>query len=85
MKDAFAREFEETLKKMKWPGKAVTLSGRLEQEWNAGVEKLLDLQEPYVRILAERLIPPYQVLCKVELVSKTLMLEFHSIFEFLKV
>lgn len=57
MKDAFAREFEETLTKMKWPGKDLTLSGRLEQEWTAGVERLLDLQEPYVRILISWLIP----------------------------
>ena len=46
MKDAFAGEFEETLKKMKWPGKDVSLAGKLEEEWRAGVEKLLDLQEP---------------------------------------
>lgn len=46
MKEAFASEFEETLKKMKWPGKDVTLSGSLEQEWISGVKKLLDLQEP---------------------------------------
>ena len=46
MKDAFAGEFEKTLKKMKWPGKDVTLSGHLKEEWKAGVEKLLDLQEP---------------------------------------
>ena len=48
MKSAFALEFEKTLTKMKWPGKDVTLAGKLEQEWTAGVEKLLDLQEPYV-------------------------------------
>ena len=46
MKDAFASEFEETLKKMSWPGKDVALAGRLEEEWKAGVEKLLNLQEP---------------------------------------
>lgn len=74
MKDAFARDFEETLTKMKWPGKDVTLSGSLEQKWTAGVEKLLDLQEPYVRILIYGLMPLYQVLCVVELVSKCLRL-----------
>jgi hypothetical protein len=46
MKHNFAREFEETLKKMKWPGKDVVLTGKLEVEWKAGLEKLLDLQEP---------------------------------------
>lgn len=49
MKEAFARDFQETLTKMKWPGKDVVLSGRLEVEWTEGVEKLLELQEPYVR------------------------------------
>lgn len=49
MKEAFARDFQETLTKMKWPGKDVVLSGRLEIEWTEGVEKLLELQEPYVR------------------------------------
>lgn len=49
MKEAFARDFQETLTKMKWPGKDVILSGRLEIEWTEGVEKLLELQEPYVR------------------------------------
>ncbi len=46
MKHNFAREFEETLKKMKWPGKDVVLAGKLEVEWKAELEKLLDLQEP---------------------------------------
>lgn len=49
MKEAFARDFQETLTKMRWPGKDVLLSGRLEIEWTQGVEKLLELQEPYVR------------------------------------
>lgn len=48
MKEAFAHDFQETLTKMKWPGKDVILSGRLEIEWTEGVEKLLELQEPYV-------------------------------------
>lgn len=46
MKDSFALDFEATLKKMKWPGKEVTLQGSLEQEWMQGVQKLLELQEP---------------------------------------
>lgn len=56
MKEAFARDFQETLTKMKWPGKDVVLSGRLEIEWTEGVEKLLELQEPYVR--TQLLKPP---------------------------
>lgn len=45
MKDAFGAEFEETLVRMKWPGKDVTSEG-LETEWTEGVVKLLELQEP---------------------------------------
>lgn len=47
MKDNFASDFETILKKMKWPGKNVTLAGSLEQEWTEGVERLLKLQQPY--------------------------------------
>lgn len=60
MKDAFASEFEETLKKMKWPGKDVTLSEKLEQEWSMGVQKLLELQEPYVNVSQIRLLLAHQ-------------------------
>lgn len=56
MKEAFARDFQETLTKIQWPGKDIVLSGRLESEWMEGVEKLLDLQEPYVR--TQLLKPP---------------------------
>ena len=49
MKDAFASDFEATLKKMQWPGKDVTLDGSLEQEWHDGVKKLLELQEPELK------------------------------------
>jgi len=49
MKDAFGNDFEATLKKTKWPGKDVTLKGRLEQEWEDGVKKLLELQEPELK------------------------------------
>ena len=51
MKDAFATDFEETLSKMKWPAKDVALTDKAEQEWTDGVEKLLELQEPYVPFL----------------------------------
>ena len=48
MKDTFAADFEKVLMRMKWPGKDVSLAGSLEHEWTDGVERLLDLQEPYV-------------------------------------
>lgn len=51
MKDAFAKDLEEALTKMKWPGKDTKLEGRLAHDWIEGVEKLLDLQRPYVIIL----------------------------------
>lgn len=46
MKDNFASDFEKTLKKMRWPGENLNLTEALEHEWQTGVEKLLDLQEP---------------------------------------
>lgn len=49
MKTAFASEFEETLKKFKWPTKDATLGKMIKQEWGDGVEKLLDLQEPELK------------------------------------
>ena len=49
MKDTFASDFEATLKRMKWPGKDVTMAGDLEREWSNGVEKLLELQEPELK------------------------------------
>ena len=49
MKDAFSRDFEITLKKMRWPGKDLTFHGPLEQEWADGVKKLLELQEPELK------------------------------------
>ena len=48
MKDAFALDFESTLAKMKWPSQDVNLAGQLEREWAEGVQRLLELQEPYV-------------------------------------
>ena len=49
MKDAFGSEFERTLKKIKWPGKDIDMTGALEQEWTNNVKKLLDLQEPELK------------------------------------
>lgn len=50
MKDDFANDFEKTLKKMNWPGENLNLNEGLESAWQTGVEKLLDLQDPYVKI-----------------------------------
>lgn len=50
MKDAFALEFEKTLERINWPRKEIDLTAQLEKSWTAGVEKLLDLQEPYVLV-----------------------------------
>ncbi|KAA6408927.1 MAG: hypothetical protein FRX48_07271 [Lasallia pustulata] len=55
MKTANAMDFEEILKKMKWPGKDVKMSGGLEQEWAAGAGKLLDLQEPELKARDDRI------------------------------
>ena len=49
MKDAFGKDFEKTLKRMKWPDKDIALAGPLEQEWADGVNKLLELQEPELK------------------------------------
>lgn len=86
MKDAFARDFEETLTKMKWPGKDVTLSGSLEQKWTAGVEKLLDLQEPELKSKDDKSVSsPYTedpiVLLPLEVMVKPLELRFKYHFD----
>lgn len=49
MKDSFASDFEKILQKMNWPGEKLNLNEGLERAWQSGVEKLLDLQEPYVK------------------------------------
>lgn len=74
MKEAFARDFQETLTEMKWPGKDVVLSGRLEIEWTEGVEKLLELQEPYVRPQTFEKLPCYRFYLVVQLLSYVLHL-----------
>lgn len=74
MKEAFARDFQETLTKMKWPGKDVVLSGRLEIEWTEGVEELLELQEPYVRTQVFENLPRYRFYVVAQLLSYVLHL-----------
>lgn len=86
MKNAFASDFETTLKKMQWPGKDVTLDGQLEQEWTDGVKKLLELQEPELNARdnqsaeATRREEPL-VLLPLEVMAKSLELRFKYHFE----
>ena len=49
MKNSYASDFEKTLAKMQWPGKDVKIVGDLQKEWTSGVERLLELQEPFVQ------------------------------------
>lgn len=49
MKFTFGADFEKTLRKTQWPGKGVILEEKLEQEWEDGVKKLLELQEPELK------------------------------------
>ena len=49
MKDAFASNFEETLKKLNWPNKDAYLDAQLQTEWTTGIERLLELQEPELK------------------------------------
>ncbi|KAL8937694.1 MAG: hypothetical protein Q9216_004304 [Gyalolechia sp. 2 TL-2023] len=78
MKDAFADDFEKVLSKMKWPGKNVTLSGSLEQEWTDGVERLLELQKPELDSQDDRIKPSEEplVLLPIEVMVKPLALRF---------
>lgn len=49
MKDSFASDFEQTLAKMKWPSKDSSINAQLQAKWVAGVERLLELQEPELK------------------------------------
>ena len=49
MKDTFASDFEATLRKMGWPRADISMGESLEWEWNEGVRKLLELQEPELK------------------------------------
>ena len=86
MKNAFAADFEEVLKKIHWPGKDVTLDGSLEQEWMDGVKKLLELQEPELRTRDSEdpehaLREDTLVLLPLEVMMKPLELRFKYHFE----
>lgn len=54
MKDAFSIDFGRTLKKIKWPAKDIILTGQLKTEWDAGVVRLLELQDPELRANEDR-------------------------------
>ncbi|KAL8996481.1 MAG: hypothetical protein Q9169_004031 [Polycauliona sp. 2 TL-2023] len=78
MKDAFASDFEKVLTRMKWPGKDVSLAGPLEQEWTEGVERLLELQEPELKVQGDHIRPNEEplVLLPFEVMVKPLELRF---------
>ncbi|KAL9611826.1 MAG: hypothetical protein Q9167_003553 [Letrouitia subvulpina] len=78
VKSAFASEFEKTLEKMKWPGKDLTLTGNLRQEWNTGVENLLQLQNPEFKALSEKHSATHKplVLLPLEVMVRPLELRF---------
>jgi hypothetical protein len=86
MKDAFASDFEATLKTMQWPGKDATLDGSLEQEWHDGVKKLLELQEPELKARDNQEFEKFSreeqlVLLPLEVMVKPLELRFKYHFE----
>ena len=84
MKGFFAQDFEATLKKMKWPGKDVTLEGPLQEEWSTGVRRLLDLQEPELNSAESTELPvevDAPVLLPLEVMMKPLELRFKYHFE----
>ena len=86
MKDAFASEFEATLKKIQWPGKDLTLDGRLEHEWTDGVKRLLELQEPELKARDNQSTDRAKgqeplVLLPLEVMAKPLELRFKYHFE----
>ena len=86
MKDAFASDFEVTLKKIQWPGKDVTLQGSRETEWADGVKRLLELQEPELHArdgedTGNALRQEALVLLPLEVMMKPLELRFKYHFE----
>lgn len=86
MKEAFASEFEATLKKMGWPGKDAILDGQLEREWTDGVKRLLDLQQPELKARDNQTADSTKgeerlVLLPLEVMAKPLELRFKYHFE----
>ena len=86
MKDAFASEFEATLKRMQWPRNDVALDGQLEQEWTDGAKNLLELQEPELKARDSQATESPKgeeplVLLPLEVMAKPLELRFKYHFE----
>ena len=86
MKDAFAGEFEATLKEIQWPGKDLVLNGKLEHEWSNGVKRLLELQEPELKARDSQIIGRTKgeeplVLLPLEVMAKPLELRFKYHFD----
>ena len=86
MKNAFAGEFELTLKKIQWPGRDLALDGQLEEEWTDGVRKLLELQEPELEARDSQNVDRTKgeeplVLLPLEVMAKPLELRFKYHFE----
>ena len=86
MKDTFASDFEATLKKMGWPRADISMDGSLEQEWNEGVKKLLELQEPELKARDNQETKTYSVeeqlvLLPLEIMARPLELRFKYHFE----
>ena len=46
----YSTDFEKVLQRMRWPGKSLTLAEDVADEWRTNVERLLQLQEPYVTV-----------------------------------
>lgn len=53
MKDSYASDLEQSLSKMHWPSKEMTMSGGLDEQWADGVDRLLELQEPELKAAEE--------------------------------
>ena len=49
LKSVFSTEFENTLKTIKWPSKDIMLRGQVKAEWDAGIVRLLELQDPELK------------------------------------
>ena len=86
MKDTFASDFEATLKKMGWPRVDISLDESLEQEWNEGVRKLLELQEPELKARDNQDTKKHSteeqlVLLPLEVMARPLELRFKYHFE----
>lgn len=86
MKTSFGNDFEKTLKKIQWPREDLTLQGTVKQEWEDGVRKLLELQEPELKARdsqpaesASREEP--LVLLPLEVMARALELRFKYHFE----